>query len=131
MKDEFISTVSHELRTPLAIMREALSQILEGMHGQVTERQVHFLEVSRLSIDRITRIVENLLDISKIESGRVVLKYEPVNITSLARNVGESMSAACRGKGLGLEYQFAKDHIEAVVDRDRITGVFILSLIHI
>lgn len=129
MKDEFVNTVSHELRTPLSIMREGISQILEGMHGKVNPKQRHFLVVSLNGIDRITRIVNNLLDLSKIESGRIELKIEPVDFTEIVKSVGSVLKSVAEIKKLKIKYNFAQPKIEIPADKDRITEVF-LNLIN-
>lgn len=125
MKDEFVSTVSHELRTPLSIMREGISQILEGLHGKVNPKQKHFLIVSLTGIDRITRIVNNLLDLSKIESGRIELKIEPVDFTEVAKSVGAVLKSVAQSKKLKIKYNFSQAKIETSADKDRITEVFL------
>ncbi len=129
MKDEFVSTVSHELRTPLSIMREGLSQVLEGMHGKVNPEQKHLLSISLSGIDRITRIVNNLLDLSKIESGRIELKIEPVDFIEVAKSVGAVLEPVAENKKLKIKYNFSQKKIEAAADKDRITEVF-LNLIN-
>jgi PAS domain S-box-containing protein len=124
MKDDFVSTVSHELRTPLAIMKEGIAQVVEGMHGDVNAKQKKFLGLSLGGIDRLTRIVTNLLDISKIEAGKVQLRLEKVDIVSLARGVGAGFAPAFKGKGIELRYNFAKEKVELYIDKEKIIEVF-------
>ena len=66
LASEFISTVSHELRTPLTIIKEGLSQVSEELLGPVTEKQQRALRLSLKSIDRLTRLVNELLDVSRL-----------------------------------------------------------------
>ncbi len=124
MKDEFLNTVSHELRTPLAIMKEGISQIIEGIHGNINEKQGHLLTMSLGSIDRITRIVGSLLDISKIESGKVVLRREVIDVTGLARGVIGDFLIYAQKKGLELKENFSQKKIEVYADKDRVIQAF-------
>ena len=71
LKTEFISTVSHELRTPLTTIRESVSQVLDGILGETTPQQREFLSICLNDIDRLTRIINDLLEISKIEANKV------------------------------------------------------------
>jgi PAS domain S-box-containing protein len=79
LKSDFVSIVSHELRTPLAITKEGISLVLDGVTGSINLKQSKILATSKNNIDRLARIINSLLDISKIESGRVELKMTNVN----------------------------------------------------
>lgn len=125
LKNDFVSTVSHELRTPLSIMKEGISQIKEGLHGHVNEKQDRLLAMSLSGIDRITRIVSNLLDLSKIESGKIQLKLEPANIAGLAKSVTRAFDSLAQSKKLNLVCNVSADKIEINIDKDRITEIFV------
>ncbi|MDD5560712.1 MAG: PAS domain-containing sensor histidine kinase [Candidatus Omnitrophica bacterium] len=125
IKNEFISNVSHELRTPLTSVREGISQILEGFLGKTTEKQKEFLLMCLEDIDRLSRIIDGLLDISRIESGKIILKKETVDIVELARSVVASLSVKIKNKGLELIEDFPKEKTEIYVDKDRVIEVFI------
>ena len=70
MKDEFLSVVSHELRTPLTAIRGSLGLLAGGMLGTLEERGQRMLEIAAQNTDRLVRLINDLLDIEKIESGR-------------------------------------------------------------
>ncbi|MCX5715006.1 MAG: PAS domain-containing protein, partial [Candidatus Omnitrophica bacterium] len=125
IKNEFISNVSHELRTPLTSVREGISQILEGFLGKTTVKQKEFLSMCLEDIDRLSRIIDGLLDISRIESGKINLKKETLDIVELAKNVILSFSLKVKAKDLELIEDFPKEKSEIYVDRDRIIEVFI------
>jgi PAS domain S-box-containing protein len=125
LKSDFVSTVSHELRTPLTVTREAISQVLDGVCGEINEEQQQFLFMSVEGIDRLARLIEDLLDISKIESHKIDLKRELVDIVSLAKDVSSSFAFAFQSKGLEAKYNFPKDKIELYVDKDRIIQIFV------
>lgn len=124
LKNEFVSTVSHELRTPLAIIREATSQVLDQTLGKINTKQKRFLAISLDGIDRLGRIVDDLLDISKIEAGKLTLRRELTDIVKLAKEVQSNFLNQARGKGLALKLRSSSDRIEMYIDRDRITQVF-------
>ena len=124
LKDEFISTVSHELRTPLTTIREAVSQVLDGILGETTEKQKEFLTICLEDIDRLKRIIDNLLNISKIEAQKIDLQKEWVNIVTLAKGVIASLGSQAKNKGLGVKTKFPDEAVEIYADRDRIIQVF-------
>ncbi len=125
LKSDFVSTVSHELRTPLTVTREAISQVLDGVCGEINEAQKQFLFMSIEGIDRLSRLIENLLDMPKIEAHKIKLKKELIDIVSLAKEVSSSLTPAFQSKGLEIKYNFPKDKIEIYADKDRIVQIFV------
>ncbi len=125
LKSDFVSTVSHELRTPLSIMKESITQVYEGTHGEISSKQKHFLSMSLSGINRITRIVEGLLDISRIESGKLQLNKGMVDLSELAGSIAASFKAALQKKGLKLKEEFPVGKVEVFADRDKLTQVLI------
>ncbi len=124
MKTEFVSTVSHELRTPLAIIKEGLSLVLDGVAGEINEKQSNVLATAKNNIDRLARIINNLLDISKIEAGKVELQMESLDIVRLARQIISSFEPGLKEKNLELRVNIPEKQIDAIVDPDKITQVF-------
>lgn len=124
IKNEFISNVSHELRTPLTSVREGISQILEGLLGKTTLEQKEFLSMCLKDIDRLSRIVDGLLDISRIEAGKITLKKETLDIVDLAKSVIASFSLKIKAKGLELIEDFTDEKAEVYADKDKIIEVF-------
>lgn len=124
LKSDFVSTVSHEIRTPMAVIKEAVSQVFEGMHGEITGQQKKLLAVSIQNVDRLARIVNNLLDVSKIESGKTELKKESVDISDLAKAVVSNFSLQAKNKGLSIQTIFPKKEIKLFIDKDKIIQVF-------
>lgn len=124
MKTEFISTVSHELRTPLTVIREGVSLVLDQVFGQINEKQKKFLWIALEDIDRLKRIIDNLLDISKIESGKIEIKREEVDLVHIAQSVLATFQTRAHNKGLELRVKSSSEKIEAYLDRDKIIQVF-------
>ena len=124
MKTNFISTLSHELRTPLAITKEGLSLVLDRIPGQINEKQEGILAAAKHNIDRLARIINAVLDISKIEAGNVELKMELVNIVDKANEVVASFAPQAKNKGLELKTSFSSPAINIYLDSDKIIQIF-------
>lgn len=122
MKDDFISTVSHELRTPLTIMRESVSQIHDRVLGEINTEQEMVMGFALDSIDRLTRIVNDLLDMSKLEAGKVQLNLERFDMVEVVREVCQVFSAKANSLGLKLAVEGAA-RSEVLADRDKIVQV--------
>ncbi|MDP3791425.1 MAG: ATP-binding protein [Candidatus Omnitrophota bacterium] len=125
LKSDFVSTVSHELRTPLSIIKEGVSLVLDRVPGEVNEKQVKILDISKFNIDRLARIIDSLLDISKIEAGKVELKRNLVNISDIVREVASSFELKIKDKGLEFKLDVDKDIGSVYADPDRIAQVLI------
>ncbi|MGD0337018.1 MAG: ATP-binding protein [Candidatus Omnitrophota bacterium] len=129
LKNEFISTVSHELRTPLATMKEFVSILLDEVPGKINEEQKEYLNITRGNIDRLVRIVTDLLDISKIEAKKMVIRKSLVDIVGLARGTISMLKASADAKNISLEMLSPERVPDIYADPDRITQVF-TNLIH-
>ncbi|MFA6142906.1 MAG: ATP-binding protein [Candidatus Omnitrophota bacterium] len=125
LKTDFVSNVSHELRTPLSIVKEGVSLILDKIPGDVNEKQEHILSTAKNNIDRLTRIIDDLLDMSKIESGKVVLNKTKFNINDLAAKITDSFITKANSKGLKINVTIPDKEIFIHADADRINEVFI------
>ena len=84
-KDEFMATVSHELRTPLTALKEGVALILERILGPVNEEQDDFLRTIDANIDRLTELINNILDLSKLEAGRLRVMRRKTDVGELIR----------------------------------------------
>ncbi len=124
MKTEFIATVSHELRTPLAIIKEGISLVLDGVVGQINKEQEHFLSTAKRNINRLARIINSLLDISKIESGKLEQKNEPFDIVAVIAQVLASFDSQAKDKGLQLTADLPADGIWLNGDVDMVIRIF-------
>ncbi|MFH1361250.1 MAG: HAMP domain-containing sensor histidine kinase [bacterium] len=124
LKDEFITTASHELRTPLAIIRENLSLITDKIVGNVNKEQAELCDSARANIDRLTKILDNILDISKIESAPLEFKRSMVDVVLVAKKAGELLEGRAKEKNIGLEVKLPKEAF-AYIDPDQIIRVFI------
>ena len=91
LKSEFVATVSHELRTPMTSIKGYVDILLMGAAGALTDQQVHFLEIVKNNTDRLGILVNDLLDISRIESGRLTLAMQPVDLGYLVEQASGSL----------------------------------------
>ena len=123
IKDEFIGTVSHELRTPLTAIRGHLELVLDGEAGPVTPLQREFLAVATQNTDRLGALINDLLDVEKVEGGGLRIREEPVDLAVVLRGVVATFRLEAERKGLGFRDEIP-DRLVITGDRDRLTQVF-------
>jgi signal transduction histidine kinase len=109
MKSEFVSVASHELRTPLATIRNVIQMVLKGKAGEINETQENLLAMAEQNINRLTNILDNLLDLSKIEAGKMGMKFEEFDLGVSIDFVLSSLKSQADGKSIHLEVEVAKD----------------------
>jgi PAS domain S-box-containing protein len=125
MKSEFISIVSHELRTPLTSIKNAVSIILGGTAGEVTQNQERFLSMALRNIDRLAGIINDLLDLSKLEAGKMDLKFQEVDLNEPLDAVISSLEPKAENKSVTITKEIPVDLPKAYGDRDRIEQILI------
>jgi len=120
---EFTSTVSHELRTPLASMKMALDIVLSGSSGALTDEQKDFLTRAKNNVDRLNRMINDVLDISKLESGviKVIKTLQPIE--GVIKDSIDVQQPLAQEKGLKLEYMIDQDVPAFGFDKDKIMQV--------
>jgi len=121
MKDEFLSTVSHELRTPLAIIKGAVSNLKDGILGPLTEKQQKVIETTNRNVSRLTRLINDLLDLSRLESGKVTAKLESLDIVPFLKDLVGSFKALDKSKNITLECETPTDFSSLKADPDMMT----------
>lgn len=123
VKTEFISTVSHELRTPLTSVRGYVDLILGGDAGPVSDMQREFLGIVARNAERLSALINDLLDIEKIHAGKLALKREKVDLNAVLEGVVQTFRLMAQQKGLALEMSL--EPVPPVLgDADRLTQVF-------
>lgn len=123
MKSEFVSVVSHELRTPLAIIKEAIMLIFDEVLGSINDKQRKFLITAKDNVERLRNIIDDLLDASRIESGRLKLRYSLVNLNDLIQDSSSFFKKLAEDKGLVLDYRLPKEQVNIFIDAGRINQV--------
>lgn len=125
MKSEFISNVSHEIRTPLTSIREGVSLILENALGPVNPQQEKFLNIVQNNVIRLSALIHDILDLSKLESGRMEFIKGPMDIQKLIAAVLESLKMLAYKRNIAVETSFSQDLPLVYADRERIEQVLI------
>ena len=123
LKSEFISIVSHELRTPLTAIKNAMDIILSGKAGEMTENIEKFVMMGKRNAIRLSGIINDLLDISKIEAGKMDFKFELMHIEPIIEYVKNNLTEVAREKDLTLKYVQSKDNVEVYADSNRLEQV--------
>jgi signal transduction histidine kinase len=124
MKSDFVAMVSHELRSPVASIQQQLSVMLEGLSGDVTERQVRMLKRAKERSSGLLDLINDLLDLSKIEAGMVVQYKEPLRLEELLGQVHEAMLPEADAKRLKLQLHVNPPLQPVQGDRNNLEGVF-------
>jgi len=124
LKTQFLSTVSHELRTPLTITKEGISLILDKIPGDINKKQEEVLIMAKNNIDRLSRIINDLLDISKIEAGKTELKKKVVDLAHIIKGVVSLFKPTALKEGIDIRANIPKEAAVILADADKITQVF-------
>ncbi|MDP2600176.1 MAG: ATP-binding protein [Deltaproteobacteria bacterium] len=104
LKDEFISVASHEIRTPLAIIKEGVSNLKDGIAGSLNREQNEIVDMTARNIDRLRKIVDNILNFSRLESGKVLLKSISVDLAPLIAKTIKSCQSTASANKISLHY---------------------------
>lgn len=124
-KSDFISAVSHELRTPLTSIKGYASIIATGKLGELPPAAKERIEKINKHSDSLTDLINNLLDISRIESGRVEMKFEPVNLKSMTDNIGDMLAPPMKEKNVEFANAVPADCPPVRADKNQLERVFI------
>jgi len=128
LKKDFISHVSHELKSPLASMRETVQLMIDGIPGPLTEKQKRLLELNLQSADRLTSMIRNLLDLSKIEAGTMEYELVRQDLVPLVRAAVGELEVRAEERRISIETALPDTPLEIKCDRDRIVQV-VLNLL--
>lgn len=99
LKSEFVATVSHELRTPMTSIKGYADLLLLGAAGDMAPQQRGFLETIKHNADRLTKLVNDLLDISRIDQGRVEMRFGPVDVPGVVERTAAHLRGRCKDEG--------------------------------
>lgn len=122
MKSDFVSNVSHELRTPLTSIKGAIDLLLSGAEGSVTPSQKEFLNISKNNSMRLIRLITDLLDLSKIESGKIKMEIKPGNIVIALKDTITEFKSIVEKNKIKLVYS-GPESVQVYFDEDRIRQV--------
>ena len=123
LKSEFISIVSHELRTPLTSIKNSLDILMSGRCGEITLATEKFLNMAIRNVQRLSGIINDLLDLSKIEAGKMDFHFAPTDINTVISYVKSALSEVAKSKGLKLITNEADNLPEILADSQRLEQV--------
>lgn len=124
LKNDLVATVAHEFRTPLTSLRMAVHLCTEQVAGPLTDKQAELLHAAREDCDRLQAMVDDLLDLSRIESGKIELYPLPTRVADLVEKALEENKAEATAKGLHLTLDFPVPDVKVLADHERIGHVF-------
>ncbi|MBI4523142.1 MAG: PAS domain S-box protein [Deltaproteobacteria bacterium] len=123
MKSDFVSNVSHELRTPLTAIKGSVDNMLDGIIGPLNEKQVRYLVRIKSNVDRLARLINDLLDLSRIEAGKIDLNPTYLPLLSLIQEAAESIRPIAAEKLISIETVYPDAGVKAWADRDKVIQV--------
>lgn len=123
LKSEFISIVSHELRTPLTAIKNSLDILLSGKSGALTEAMDKFINMAKRNVVRLSGIINDLLDLSKIEAGKMDFKFAFTKIEPVVEYVKTNLTEVAKEKGLTLQTKLEDGNADIYADTHRLEQV--------
>jgi PAS domain S-box-containing protein len=124
LKSDFISTVSHELRTPLTSIKGYVDLVLAGDVGPLTPEQKEFLTIVSQNTTRLTELINDLLEIERLESGRIEFEFAELDLAEVLENVARSLHVNAEQKGLEFLTEIPSG-LKVRGDRERLAQVFL------
>ena len=121
----FVSNVSHEFRSPLAIFKGALDNLADGLHGPLTPDQAEPMKMCQKEVTRLTRLVSDLLDLSRIEAGKLPMQRQELVLQETLQGVGRLFNGLLKERGLSLNLELPQAPARVIGDRDRLQQVFV------
>ena len=125
MKEEFFATLSHELRSPLTSVREASHLLADGVAGPLTPKQARLVEITQRSSDRLLRLVNQILDISRLRAGLLPLQHKPVDLERLVMRATEELRPQAEEAKVRLDRERVGARFTIHGDEDRLVQVVV------
>ena len=123
LQDEFVSTVSHELRTPMTSIAGSLGLLASGAAGTLSPTAAHLIEIAYINCRRLGRLVNDILDIKKLESGQMIFNIQRCEARALVEQAIEANRGFADGYGMHIRLQAAAEPFDVQVDPDRFVQV--------
>lgn len=122
-KSEFVSMVSHELKTPMTSLRGYTDLLLSGMTGELTEQQHNFLEIMAANIRRMSQQIQDLTDISRIETGQLHIEQAPTSFVNVVNETMQTVKGLCDEKEIRVHLELPEELPLVMADRGRMVQV--------
>jgi PAS domain S-box-containing protein len=123
LKTGFVSTVSHELRTPLTSISGSLGLLAGGIAGALPAKAARLIDIAKLNCERLVRLINDILDLERAESGRLELRLAAQRLKPIVRHAIEANRAYAQTFGASIELAADSDDASVLVDRDRVIQV--------
>ena len=123
LKSNFVACVSHELRTPIASMRYLIAAVLDDKKSAMPEEQREYCMLVEENLERLTRLVNDILDMSKIEAKKLTLDRRLLLMSDIVKNIKISFEGLAEKKGITLKTHMQKRNIYAYADQDKISQI--------
>ena len=124
-KNDFVSLVSHELRTPMTSIKGYTDLMLKGAVGALNDQQKNFMTIVKSNVDRMAELVSDLLDVSRLEAGRVRLVRERLDLAGVVFEISEELTETLRQRELALQFDLAPGLPRVYADRSRVIQVLL------
>jgi PAS domain S-box-containing protein len=125
IKSSFLNITSHELRTPMSAIKGYIQMMLKGNLGTINEEQKHALDIILRNSNRLNRLIQDILDVSRLESGTMKFVTQKTDVTKMVKEVAEIMQASADLKRIKINAEMETNVPELTIDKDRITQVVI------
>jgi signal transduction histidine kinase len=125
LKSEFLASMSHELRTPINAIVGYSALLLEGMFGQLSDQQRDPLDRTRSAADHLRALIDDILDLAKIEAGKMQFVLEPLALSEVIQEVSQQMEPMVRRKSLSYSTEVGQDTPRIVTDRTKLKQVLL------
>jgi signal transduction histidine kinase len=123
MKSNFITIVSHELRTPLSAIKNAVEIVAREKAGPVSEHQARFLSIASRNVDRLAAMINDVLDLSKIEAGKIIYRFTAVDLYQVFQQVKETFQSQADNNSIELTVGCQDESLDVFADRDRLEQI--------
>jgi PAS domain S-box-containing protein len=125
IKSNFLNITSHELRTPMAAVKGYIQMMLKGNLGTISDEQKKALDIIVRNTNRLERLIQDILDISRLESGTMKFITKKTDVIKMVNEVAETMQVSADLKGIKINAETGVDVPELIIDKDRITQVIV------
>jgi len=125
MKDQFLSNVTHELRNPIGAIKQSISVILEETAGPLTDPQKKFLTNAKRNLERLGNLIDDILDLAKLESKKMEVNFKSTSIADLISEVCDTLDTWVKNKEIALIKEIPENLSEIEIDPDRIIQVLL------
>lgn len=123
LKSDFISIVSHELRTPLTAIKNSLDIVLNGKTGELSPAGHKFMDMAKRNVERLSGIINDLLDLSKVEAGKMEFRFKKENINPTIEFVKSTFENLAKEKNIKIKSNLINDNPKLYVDSSRIEQI--------